>query len=508
MKKKLLFGLPAMVLALGFVFFGCSNPTSNEKVDDPLVKRETINGKSVKITISRTDLSKAAVLTPRAGDFYKIEVDNVLASKGTITSADNGNLTFTPSTDSPGPKTPFTGTFNNGSLKIPSIPYAGGTLTGFGTTGSGNTSGGGGGGGSFFKPTPDPTPSTPEQVSFISENIEIVITQNLSRAAYQPKTGDNYVLKLNGGEASKGRVTLTGSALTFTPQDTRVDSFTANLSGDGLGNISPIQYYDGGSLKTIDLKSVILGIQNNDVAAIGIANTAPVDTGSAIGGCAYSDSESGTRPSDISTIGTHYLISGDYATAKAALEVEWGSPNEDSETSDHFVSIMNGDSNTAYSARKNGGVLFEVGTITHSGGTFTDYRLAEWDEAEWAWKVSIWPDGGSVTSPADDGTSSIGVLTYDQKDSFSGQTLSYSWKHYILSIDYDTALATLKALWGEPLTGWSLQTGNGAKTQAAYQADGVVFEELSLTNSYGSWYEYRLAKVGSTMWEAVGWSRY
>jgi len=157
MKKKFIFGLLAMV------FLGCSNPTSsNSTVDDPLVRRGTINGKSVEITISRTDLSKAAVLTPRVGDFYTIKLAGTIISKGKISSVDNGALTFTPSADSPGPKEPFKGTYSsNGTLSVPSIPYDSGTLSGFSsnsssTSSSSSSSGGGGGGGGWFAPTPTP----------------------------------------------------------------------------------------------------------------------------------------------------------------------------------------------------------------------------------------------------------------------------------------------------------------------------------------------------------------
>jgi hypothetical protein len=153
MKKKILFGLLAMVLVLGLAFLGCSNPSSNSTVDDPLVLKDTVNKKVVEITISRTNPSKA-VLTPKVGDYYVIKLDGVVISKGTLTQVNNGEITFTPSADSPGAnKTAFTGTLSSaGNLSIPSIPYSGGTITGIvanssGGSGSGNVSNGNGGGG-------------------------------------------------------------------------------------------------------------------------------------------------------------------------------------------------------------------------------------------------------------------------------------------------------------------------------------------------------------------------
>ena len=128
MKKKLLFSL--LVLALGMAFIGCSDPSSSiSTANDPLVYRSTSGGKTVEITISRTDLSKA-VLTPRVGDFYMVKLSGAIISKGKITSTKSDALTFTPSADSPGPKTAFTATVDStGKLDIPIIPCEGGDLT-------------------------------------------------------------------------------------------------------------------------------------------------------------------------------------------------------------------------------------------------------------------------------------------------------------------------------------------------------------------------------------------
>jgi simple sugar transport system substrate-binding protein len=71
-----------------------------------------------------------SVLTPVTGDIYVIRLNGTIISQGTITN-NNGALTFTPSADSPGPQTSFTGTLSGGTLAIQSIPHGGGTLVGF-----------------------------------------------------------------------------------------------------------------------------------------------------------------------------------------------------------------------------------------------------------------------------------------------------------------------------------------------------------------------------------------
>jgi hypothetical protein len=67
-----------------------------------------------------------------------------------------------------------------------------------------------------------------------------------------------------------------------------------------------------------------------------------------------------------------------------------------------------------------------------------------------------------------------------------------------LSISYEEALSVLIALWGNPMTGWSLQTGSTLSDQA-YQNNGVIFEDTT--------WDYRLVRVLDGRWEAVGWNK-
>jgi hypothetical protein len=134
--------------------------------------RDTVNGREVEITISRTDPMRA-ILTPISGDFFVIRLDGIIISFGRVTSvATNGNITFTPSPNSPGPQTPFTGTIDSGgALGIPNIPYEGGNISGVSATtdsgGGGASSGGGGGGGG--------STSTVQQLSATAANFDEVI---------------------------------------------------------------------------------------------------------------------------------------------------------------------------------------------------------------------------------------------------------------------------------------------------------------------------------------------
>ena len=86
-------------------------------------------------------MSVRAAIEPKAGDYYEIVLGNKVISKGTIGAVNSsGEITFTPSADSPGQKTAFTGTINpgyvvtadglknGGKLTLPQIEYDGGTL--------------------------------------------------------------------------------------------------------------------------------------------------------------------------------------------------------------------------------------------------------------------------------------------------------------------------------------------------------------------------------------------
>ena len=145
-----------LALVLGFVFLGCAanDPLGPNEPEEPLVLTGLSGGRVVEITISRAELqlSGAAYIVSR-GDFYVIRLDGEIISNGRITSVSGGQLTFTPSPNSPCPGTAFTGTRDNDSNTLSAnIPLPGGAnaevVVSEGGAGSGgNRPGGGGGGG-------------------------------------------------------------------------------------------------------------------------------------------------------------------------------------------------------------------------------------------------------------------------------------------------------------------------------------------------------------------------
>jgi len=110
----------AGLLVLGLALASCDLDLGNGGASTPLSFTGTSDGKTVTIIISETDPSRA-VLTPKSGNFYEIKANNTRISVGKITIS-GSKWTFTPSNDSPGSKTQFTGTFSNDTLSIASIP--------------------------------------------------------------------------------------------------------------------------------------------------------------------------------------------------------------------------------------------------------------------------------------------------------------------------------------------------------------------------------------------------
>jgi len=105
------------LLTLGLLFVSCDMLGSLFGEDeDPVVYEDlSFTGKSgdktVTITISRPKSSKA-VLDPKSGDSYTIELGDEIISEGTITITDS-KWVFKPSEDSPGDKTEFNATYSN-----------------------------------------------------------------------------------------------------------------------------------------------------------------------------------------------------------------------------------------------------------------------------------------------------------------------------------------------------------------------------------------------------------
>jgi hypothetical protein len=168
---------------------------------------------------------------------------------------------------------------------------------------------------------------------------------------------------------------------------------------------------------------------------------------------------------------------------------------------------------------KNGGVLFEVNSaqaIGDSTASYSDYRLAEWvtitvgGMTTGSWRTAIWSTDSSA-APAESGTSikvnSTDVLTFTNKGTFTMEAIQRTWKNYILSISYDTALTTLRALWGDPSSGWSI-IGGGTNTDNARNNNGVLFQVATFSFSSGTYTDYRLVKVVNGVWRGVGWDRY
>ena len=121
MKNKLFFGFAVIYLIFGFILAGCGGGTSSGGiVDDPLILYGTSGGKQLIIRISQTDPYKA-VLTVVGGEFYEIHWGAELISRGKI-SVKGSEWLFTPSSGSPGTKTPFSASYSNGILSKLSIP--------------------------------------------------------------------------------------------------------------------------------------------------------------------------------------------------------------------------------------------------------------------------------------------------------------------------------------------------------------------------------------------------
>jgi hypothetical protein len=329
----------------------------------------------------------------------------------------------------------------------------------------------------------DSSPAIPRTASYISGDYELIITENTarmaSRAEYSPQPGDTYFLKIGGAIKSSGTVSVSGSTFTFPPSSGK-PPFTATFEYGALANLSAVTLNDGTVVTLPDYMTV--GNYSG-----GIASTAPVDTGTKIAGNAYSDKEqdSGTWTWSYK----HYLLSVTYENALSTLTALWGSPDE---TTD--CSIQNGNGEAAARARQIGGTLFEV--------TDYDYRLGIWTEIivggkiTGAWAAVIWHKAGGRTEPTETGTT-IGGCKYSQKDGDSGSD-PWEYTNYILSVSYDQALATLIALWGDPVAGWSLQNG-AAKSELARTNNGVIFEDTA--------WDYRLCRVVDGRWKAVGWNR-
>jgi len=371
------------------------------------------------------------------------------------------------------------------------------------------------------------TSKTPGVLTFTDGEYTIVITEKLSRAAYDPKVGDSY--KVYEGEVliSEGTITskvTEGDVTTFIftpdPSVSGAEPFTATLQ---FGLLEVV----GGEITGKDGETYSIPSLSEQHYEGGVANSDPIldEENHTIAGCAYDPAKIDEGGSTWSHEGTHYLISGTYAAAKAALIAEWGPPGYDSEDpADPYYGDEFGIGGWSEIARQ--GVLLEIDNheSTDLGGSPSsgiDLRLAVWVSVgtggmeAGAWKVAGWGGGpGGVTVPVPDtAKKEIAGLKYTDKKDFSSTTAS-EWTNYILTISYDAALTILKGLWGNPQAGWSIVSG-GTNTEDAFVANGVVFGIATFTGESedGQWTntDYRLAKVEGTTskrWKAVGWYRW
>jgi len=381
--------------------------------------------------------------------------------------------------------------------------------------------------------------------------VEVTITEKKSRAAYLPKDGDYYVIKVGGNIISQGTVTLDPDSdpeneaytFIFKPDNTSPDSgdsdysFKATFEFGSLTFDAPIIPDNGGDPVKIPTLYVDNGSSDGDNAGnVGEAGSEPEETDTTIAGMSYSAKDEGSYESHGgSGVGWHYLIPEDFDTAYNALKELWGNPNWDSEDPDnHFWGdepnyAPSGDSSIVNELKAGGeGVLLVVINPDSEDKNRRQYQLAVWVTAEIgsmkteAWQGVRW-DGSNpkVTAPKDDDSDdenlTIGVLQYTRKvKSFdydnTGDPPTYvEWTNYILSISFADALDGFKSLWGNPKIGWGL-TGGKTNTSAAYKPGGVVFEitiykdqEERITGI-----NYRLVRVEvkgeRKRWRGVGWN--
>jgi len=514
MKKLKAFGLLVIVLALSLAFIACGDGggSTTGANGDNTFQNKVYSGKkgndTYSLNISRgSQTSKAYISsgdwTPANGDAYKLVIalgSGVnKTSEGTVTSFSGGVLTLASSGSS------FTVKVGGSTISeikgaIPITSSSDNNTAPLTAPGSLISSSSGGGGGSLSGGIKPPT-QTAQVLTFTSGEYEIIITEKLStsRAAYEPKDGDPYVIKKGGvvisqGTVTRGAVTETGEiTLIFTPTNPHTSgyTFTATL-GSGILEFDSAITDDNGDVQNIPP----LRDQKNNY---GIAKTEPIETPTTIAGISYSAKETVTITNNWSFV--HYLLKGKYEDAYNALKADYGDGNSD-------VSLVRY-SSLANSVQEDGGFIFEMFTETRTGsaevaGPINDstksYRLCEWVEAiigegrfgEWSgyeWSNS---DISSDLSEDPGPPTKIGTLEYTDKVSDSG-TENWSYTDYLLSIPFDNALSILTELWDVP-------EGNryvfGYHTQLAQDAwdknpNDVIFQKVTFSNE---WKVYVLVK--------------
>ncbi|MCL2069534.1 MAG: hypothetical protein FWH19_00930 [Treponema sp.] len=147
MKKLLLFALLG-ALAMGMMFVACDSngggdvPPAATNTESYAFRGLDSQGRTVEVVISRP--APARIFTPADNDNYTISLDGQVISQGTI-RVDGNVVHFFPGN---GGGSSFRGTIIDWHMSIPSIPYSGGTVSGFKMEAGVGSGGGGGGGGS------------------------------------------------------------------------------------------------------------------------------------------------------------------------------------------------------------------------------------------------------------------------------------------------------------------------------------------------------------------------
>jgi len=127
MEKRYFLRLSVILLAVGFILAGCDDGALFNRITDPppdpIVLTGSIDGGMVTVAVSQTNIS-TALLAMRGGDYYEIWLAGELVSKGRVIV--NGSIwTFTPFFNSPGTKTTFKATYNDGTLSNITVPGTG-----------------------------------------------------------------------------------------------------------------------------------------------------------------------------------------------------------------------------------------------------------------------------------------------------------------------------------------------------------------------------------------------
>ena len=222
MRKKFTCGLLALVLAAGFVSFGCDSSPKDSDIYDDLIISGIVNGNLIRVTLStsRTFRSAKPILTPTDGDSYVILRGQTEVSRGSIL-VEEEKITFIPITINNFKPDDFEGTFDsvNGTLILPVIYFdtggAQGAIQGFSGTVINNSDG------TTHTLLLSAVTFPPEEVGYTGLPVRQVITiTNLGDAVVIPAGG----ITLTGPGA--GAFTLENHTLITTIPGNATSSFT------------------------------------------------------------------------------------------------------------------------------------------------------------------------------------------------------------------------------------------------------------------------------------------